>query len=86
MHNMIIEERRHVYMAAANGLDAPLPVEDEEDEVPPNFISLFGRENVDDNILDIHEVLADRVSTIWGNVEDQEKCNNLRIDLMAQMG
>jgi hypothetical protein len=86
MHNMIIEERRHVYMAAANGLDAPLPVEDEEDEVPPNFISLFGRENVHENILDIHEVLADRVSTIWGNVEDQEKCNNLRIDLMTQMG
>ena len=50
--------------------------------MPVNFISLFGRENAAQDILGIHAELADRVSTVWGNVEDREKYNNLRSDLM----
>jgi hypothetical protein len=84
MHNMIVECRRNEYMAATNGIDLPLPDEDQEEqqEVPGNFISLFGRENAAQDILGIHAELADRVSTVWGNVEDREKYNNLRSDLM----
>jgi hypothetical protein len=42
-HNMIIEERRHLYMAATKGFDAPLPddaalVQDKEEVPLVNFI------------------------------------------------
>jgi hypothetical protein len=83
MHNMVVEYRQTAYMAATNGIDLPIPDEDqEEQEVPVTFISLFRRENAAKDIVAIHAELADRVSTVWGNVEDREKYDNLRSDLM----
>jgi Plant transposon protein len=85
MHNMIVEYRRHAYMAATNGFDIPIPNNDLEQEVeePINYTSLFGHKNVaDGHNKAIAEELADRVSTVLGNVEDIQKYNNLRSNLM----
>jgi hypothetical protein len=86
MHNMIVECRRHAYMAATNGFDIPIPNDDLEQEVeePINFTSLFGCENVADGHNEaIAGELADRVSTVLGNVKDIQKYNKLRSDLMT---
>ena len=85
MHNMIVEYRRHAYMAATNGFDIPIPNDDLEQEVeePINFTSLFGRKNVADGHNEAIAELADQVSTVLGNVEDIQKYNKLRSDLMT---
>jgi hypothetical protein len=85
MHNMIVECRRNEYMAATNGIDLPLPKEDQdEQEVPCQFHQPFWTRKCcwPQNNLAIHAELPDWISTVWGNVEDREKYNNLRSDLM----
>lgn len=91
MHNMIVEARRTNFMPARRGLDEESE-DPQEDTLPDSTISLFGHASIEgeeeeDAVVQeaIGTALANRVSTVYGNIEDREYYNKLRNDLVQHV-